>query len=243
VSSAILYLAIVVIWAFLLVPRWLRKSHGSSVIEDTAVPDAPEVAVEVEERSTELGGSRFSVLGVVGLVGTRRGGDDEDHWSVADEQPEPDTAPIPRITAPVAEPEPSAAPAAAPGPAAPSAPGRPRLTRGKILQARRRLLTTLVTLTIAALGFTALGLTSVWVCGPPLVMLGVYMLLLREAATADAERARWRAEQAHLARQREKARAKAAEAQRTAEIIDISARLNDQLYDQYADATVRAVGD
>ena len=29
----------------------------------------------------------------------------------------------------------------------------------------------------------------------------------------------------------------------TAEIIDISARLGDQLYDQYADAAVRAVGD
>jgi hypothetical protein len=29
----------------------------------------------------------------------------------------------------------------------------------------------------------------------------------------------------------------------SAEIIDISARLSDQLYDQYADAAVRAVGD
>ena len=28
-----------------------------------------------------------------------------------------------------------------------------------------------------------------------------------------------------------------------AQIIDISARLGDQLYDQYADATIRAVGD
>ena len=28
-----------------------------------------------------------------------------------------------------------------------------------------------------------------------------------------------------------------------AQIIDISARLGDQLYDQYADATMRAVGD
>ncbi len=29
----------------------------------------------------------------------------------------------------------------------------------------------------------------------------------------------------------------------SAQIIDISARVGDQLYDQYADATVRAVGD
>ena len=33
------------------------------------------------------------------------------------------------------------------------------------------------------------------------------------------------------------------EEQPSAQIIDISARVGDQLYDQYADATVRAVGD
>jgi hypothetical protein len=31
--------------------------------------------------------------------------------------------------------------------------------------------------------------------------------------------------------------------EQTAEVIDISSRINDQLYDQYADATIRAVGD
>ena len=34
-----------------------------------------------------------------------------------------------------------------------------------------------------------------------------------------------------------------AEPEPSAQIIDISARVGDQLYDQYADATVRAVGD
>jgi hypothetical protein len=78
-------------------------------------------------------------------------------------------------------------------------------------------------------------------------MLGMYLLLLREAALADAENARWRARHVHAARQRARARARESWATRTpqptAEIIDISARLGDQLYDQYADATVRAVGD
>ena len=35
----------------------------------------------------------------------------------------------------------------------------------------------------------------------------------------------------------------ASQPQPAAEIIDISARVTDQLYDQYADAAVRAVGD
>jgi hypothetical protein len=72
-------------------------------------------------------------------------------------------------------------------------------------------------------------------------MLGLYLLLLREAALADAER-RWRAteeQRAPAAHQR----AQAAHPAGTAQVIDISARLVDQLYDQYEDATMRAVGD
>jgi hypothetical protein len=103
-----------------------------------------------------------------------------------------------------------------------------------------------VLLAIAAGTCTALQLTSGWVCVPPAGMLGMYLLLLRETALADAENAHWRAEHAAAARQRARARARQARAARTpqptAEVIDISARL-DQLYDQYADATVRAVGD
>ena len=79
-------------------------------------------------------------------------------------------------------------------------------------------------------------------------MLGMYVLLLRETALADAERAHRRGQ---AGRCRPPARAwpasRAAWAARTpqptAQIIDISARLQDQLYDQYEDATNRAVGD
>jgi hypothetical protein len=111
-------------------------------------------------------------------------------------------------------------------------------------------MTMLVLLAIAAGGCTGLRLTSLWVCVPPAVMLVLYLLLLRETAIADAEHARHRAEQAGAARRRARARAALAAqekadqaAEYTAEIIDISARLGDQLYDQYADAAVRAVGD
>ena len=108
--------------------------------------------------------------------------------------------------------------------------------------------TILVLLAIAALSCTTLRLTSPWVCIPPAVMLGMYVLLLRETALADAERAHHEAERAAAAaRQRALARSRAAWAARTpqptAQIIDISGRLQDQLYDQYEDATSRAVGD
>jgi hypothetical protein len=85
----------------------------------------------------------------------------------------------------------------------------------------------------------------------------MYLLVLREAARADAEagmraEAYARAQAARVAYERAReararARARAAPlAQPRAEIIDISDRtpqVSDQPYDQYADATVRAVGD
>jgi hypothetical protein len=176
VSSAILYVGIVAIWAFVLIPRWLRRPHV-------------------------LGGESAETEGAT---------------------PEADVA---------AEPEGSARRWAATPPA-----------RSKVLQIRRRLLTMLVTLTAVAAACTYLKLTSWWVCVPPAGMLGMYLLLLREAALADAEQARWRAaedQQVQAARQREWD----TEYERTAQVIDISDRLSDQLYDQYADATMRAVGD
>jgi hypothetical protein len=51
-----------------------------------------------------------------------------------------------------------------------------------------------------------------WVIIPPTIMLTGYLLLLREAAHADAERAQHEAEAAAHTRERERARAKAARA-------------------------------
>ena len=217
-SSAILYLAIVAIWAFMLVPRWLRRSHAAPVTD----ADAP---------------------------GDAQAGEHQGQPDAEEDQPEPDTAPIPAVTD---QPAPDALPApAAHSSAADSS--RPTLSRAKVLQARRKLLTTLVLLAVAAASCTVLKLTSGWVCVPPAVMLGMYLLLLREAALADAESARWRTAQTVAARQRAQAQAQARDEARqswaartpqpSAQVIDISARLNDQLYDQYADATMRAVGD
>jgi len=239
VSSAILYLAIVAIWAFMLVPRWLRRSH--------AAPGTETGADDSVESEQDLAGPE------VGLDEPRRPVEFEE--VEFEEEDEPDTAPIPPVTVPAPSDTEPAAPPAPPSSADEGGRGQepgpeaapPPLSRTKIVQARRRLLTTLVLLAVAAATCTALKLASGWVCVPPAVMLGMYLLLLREAALADAENARWRASQAQLTRQRARAhaaRARAARAlQHTAQIIDISERLGDQLYDQYADATVRAVGD
>jgi hypothetical protein len=95
-----------------------------------------------------------------------------------------------------------------------------------------------------------------WVLGPPSVMLLSYLVLLREASKADAERRELSyagaAQVAHVAVADQAVPAPLAPvAPRPvrvpdAEIIDISASrgpTGEGLYDQYADAKLRAVGD
>jgi hypothetical protein len=85
-------------------------------------------------------------------------------------------------------------------------------SRRRMLAARRRLLLMLIGLEIAAITLAVLGLAAVWVVVPPSIMLFGYLLLLREAGQADAERAQYEAEAA--ARAAEQARARAAQARR-----------------------------
>ena len=211
-SGAILYLAIVAIWAFLLVPRWVHKPHSlfGRVSDEVEIEIDIETDLDVAEDSDDE--ARPGPAGD-DSASRRRG-----LLSLASHRTEQRTvsglAPPPR--------------------------------RSRIIQARRRTLLTLVLLAVAAAACTMLRLTSWWVCVPPAGMLGMYLLLLREAARADAEHALWRAEQANLAyaaRQSAEVTQEAWVPEPVAEIIDISVRVTDQLYDQYADATVRAVGD
>jgi hypothetical protein len=129
------------------------------------------------------------------------------------------------------------------------APG-PSEGRQQMMRARRRMLTILASLVFITAAFVVTGLVHWWICVPPLVLLVLYVLLLREIAMADAELARKRAAwEARAARDVWRRAHEAWEsgreavAETTAEIIDISSRVGDQLYDQYADAAVRAVGD
>ena len=109
---------------------------------------------------------------------------------------------------------------------------------------------------VAVMGSAFIGLTPWWTAIPPFLMLGTYLLLLHEAARADAEHAHIWAEaqaravqaahRAELARERARQAHPVSTPQPTAEIITLSrlaSRADDQLYDQYADAEIRAVGD
>jgi hypothetical protein len=129
----------------------------------------------------------------------------------------------------------------------------PASRRAEMLKARRRLLTTLITLTVIAVGLAVTRIDAYWIVIPPTVLLTGYVVLLRQFAHIDAERAR-RAARIRHAEARGQAGQKpvpaasylgsdAPAAPGDAEIIDISGRIGDQVYDQYSDAANRAVGD
>ena len=252
-SSAILYLAIVAIWACVLVPRWLHRSHET--------PSEQELASEQEEAADHADAD-----GPEELATASEPGAGAPEYATLREQVVEVTTYVEWET--TARPTAPARPAEATAPARSSQEqrpertgqarlGRPAARRTHVLRARRRMLTILVTLAVAVAAATLVGLIRWWAVLPPAGLLGLYLLLLRETARSDAENDRRRAEaqaRAALAAReraalaaRERARqAREALAQPTAEIIDISAlatRDRDQPYDQYADAEVRAVGD
>jgi len=228
VSSVFLYVGIVAIWAFVMVPAWLRHHHAQqqAAADSGDAPESGDNADSEYEQQDEAG---------------EYGAAEPEYAGPQPADSEPADANGEQWLAAPAYPDPARSPSRRAGRARP-------LTRSKVLQARRRLLTLLVLIAIVAATCTALRLTPWWACVPPAVMLMMYLLLLREAALADAQQARRRADieaREWAAYERERAREAAWEADEepSAEIIDISARVGDQLYDQYADAEVRAVGD
>ena len=93
--------------------------------------------------------------------------------------------------------------------------------RRRIMTGRRRLLGMLILLEIAAITLAVVGLAALWVIIPPTIMLVGYLLLLREAAHVDAERAQRAAEAAHARERAARALARARQrsaAQRTAPV-------------------------
>ena len=194
-SSAILYGAIVVIWAGVLIPRCLRRESSA---------DTSEAVTDVETSAPDM---------------------EQEH-------------PIPESDDSAESPEP---------PSDVPAPPRRDEERARVLAARRRLLGMLLAL---AAGATMLAITQMaawWVVLPPAVMLLGYLALLREASKADAERRvahrpRTAAPVTVAADAAPKATPVAVPAP-NAEVIDITGRVGEEFYDQYADAKLRAVGD
>ena len=208
-SSAILYLAIVAIWAIVLVPRWLRPPQASGTLESNlSEPVAASPLEDLAEAEEDAGGGEA----------------------------------LPDAGAPAADGSRARPPAAE--------------RRARMMQARRRMLVTLTVLTVGAAGIAVAHLAAPWVVIPPAVMLAGFVLLLRTAARIDTERAfeaAWRRDGRTGAGPADSSQAVVAGEQAggpspqagapSAQIIDISGRVGDQLYDQYADAEVRAIGD
>ena len=236
-SSAILYLAIVAIWAGVLVPRWLHpRSAQPQPGEQQEEPAAPRA--QPQPGTPELMEPMLPVP----------------------EDPQL-AAPVDASWAQPAEPVPDDPERVEAGEQAP--PFSP--PRADILQARRRMLGTLVVLTAGAVGLAVSRIAAFWVIIPPAVLLAGFIVLLREASRVDAERARQAAGFRHAApasvaaQEPESFRedvpastdqvpvitsvAAATEPPPSAEVIDISGRISDQVYDQYSDAAERAVGD
>ncbi len=225
-SSAILYFAIVAIWAGVLMPRWLRPGRRRRV----EVTEHFEMHTEVYETEVDTGTGERSRPAVTEREVTV---EEEVTWSEED----------------AAE------------------------RRANILKARRRMLGTLVGLTVIAFLIAMAHVAAWWVIIPPGLMMGGFVVLLREASRSDAEQVRRLAGLAETRHQRaepesgrraapvtaeplerlvsrpvapdvaEQAEPVVEVVAYSAEIIDISGRVNDQFYDQYTDAANRAVGD
>jgi len=274
VSTAILYLAIVAIWAGVLVPRLLRRSQqrSSPTVADETVTGPADLAGEdagagADSEVVAVGGSPGEApayyaapyeTAVADSPAVPPGRDDEGVEYDFPDHVDTEEISIPRsfLRRPLWTEQAgwrAAGTRSGDGEAGEAGPARPLVTRAAALRARRRSLTLLVTLLLVTAGLASQGAVPGWVIVPPLGVLGLFLLVLREAAKCDAELAEKRAaaHAAELARQaradRQRARAAArqaaAAAQHEADVIDISNRVGDQLYDQYADAAVRAVGD
>jgi hypothetical protein len=259
VSSAILYVAIVAIWALVLVPRWLRRSHNNTAQVEAAFHSESSDGSDSESWAGADESEREEPSHVEGRYIDGRYV--EVRYYERHEFIEQDTAEEYWARQRHDSEESSETEGGGRGLEGTRRATRRRgqagldpvavARRASVLRARRRMLTTLVVLTLGAVGLAVTHFAAKWVVIPPTVMLAGFLVLLREARKSDAEQARKLA--AHRSRQAS-VPAEASEtvdaspevavaAEPDAEIIDISARVNDQLYDQYEDAAVRAVGD
>jgi len=275
VSSAILYFAIVAIWAGVLMPRWLRPSRShrhrtdgdqpAETVTEFAQP-APEAMVaerEAErlsrpdrrERAERRAAGREEELGghpeVDHREADRREADRREAERREADRREAERRDTDRREAERREAERPAA----------WLPEEAAERRANIRRARRRMLGTLILLTAGAVAIAVTHVAAWWVIVPPGALLGGFLLLLRETARSDAEQTRRHADlttrrpradrespavpadTAVAGPDRAEVVAEVVETEFSAKIIDISARVTDQVYDQYTDAAERAVGD
>jgi hypothetical protein len=220
VSSAILYAAIIAIWAGVLIPRWLKRSSVSPVASD--VSDVSEVS----EQPVEEGSAGVTEEPPPGRR-QRRAGDVRRSSDSGSAVPDPG--------------------------------------RRRVLAARRRMLGLLVLLAAAAGALADMRMAAWWVVVPPSVMLLGYLPLLRAASKVDAER-RELAARDHPGQGVDDSRSgsgsRTGSGSRSRDVGEpvtpvahvtpvrlavpadvVDAMAEDEIYDQYIDAKLRAVGD
>lgn len=286
-SSAILYLAIVAIWAGVLVPRWLRREpHRDTSSRSRSrragmadpLPTADALATSDLQLASGLqpmsGGLATSVALTAGGADPRLVGSGAQSSAAEAALPHRDAAAnrsgpardadAVRRSAGVRHADAAAQRSDATQRSDTTGRSGAADRRARVVNARRRLLAMLGVLAVVAAAAAAAHLAAWWVAVPPTGMLVGYLTLLREAARADAElnqassatRHSGQASSAtrHAGRDRRETRRTApaanvagtaaepgisTETAGTAQILDITERV----YDQYADAKLRAVGD
>lgn len=241
-GSALLYLAIVVMWLSVLLPMWLRRDRHT---DDELFEEQAEASTLSEPPAAD-----FTEAPEVSADGPADADTDADA--------DADAGDADTVVAPPAASSSSAGPAASsiaePGAEAVTADRiaaerhvRARRVaahrRARILARRRRRLLWSILLVLASVVTAAVRVMPWWAVAPSGALLLGYLAVLRVAVRADREQrekaALARAE--HLRRRREHRRALAA-AVHEAEIIKFEARKRVQVFDQYADGR-RAAGD
>lgn len=181
-SSSFLYVAIVVIWACLLVPKWLQRDSAAAGWHEfadlAAGDDAAATATAVDEAATAVAAP--AGLATVNSDATAGGANTT-----------------------VAPPRTSSRAMANDGEAFDDVPvaGRDHAATGdhtgrrRVLRARRRTLGLLVVLVVTASTLAGIHRAVWWTVGPPAVLLLGYLVALRGAGRADARRRRAEAEE------------------------------------------------
>jgi hypothetical protein len=220
VSGAILYLAIVAIWAVVLVPRWLRARAAQPQPVPVPAEDADPSRRDPANPGQDSAGTWAASISSPDTEGEHTPGEDTGSAPAGD------------------------------GPQEQAATPSPVGQRPEVVKARRRMLTALIALTVIAGALAVTGAGAYWILIPPVTLLSGYLLLLRKFTQFDAERAHAaRIRHAGQVRTPQEPTTSqepvpaAAGASSGAEIIDISGRIGDQFYDQYSDAANWAVGD
>jgi len=213
-SSAILYVAIVVIWAAVLIPRWLRRDPVVPVSAGEA-----EIAAEMDPLPTPSMARPVPLRRREEPARERRTRLEEGRDQRDEDRPGRD---VDRDV-------------------------RDERAHRKVVSARRRLMLMLVGLALGAAVLAGAEMAAWWVILPPSVMLLGYVLMLRAAAKVDAERrAAPPIRRPEPVRAPVRAATAATGASAGAKIFNIPAApepVEESIYDQYADAKLRAVGD